>query len=186
MRICFYGCRFARSCCPCSSWRVSVSLLFTSLYTKICYCVERPRWQLTMPQAEGGPRRSSSPLGSQPRIALQYHGVQNTPLWGKQRQQPQPSKMQHIFRSNCRWGKSSVFCIWQWHQVDLGWENETMSPSLQVLSREDGNVFFTFVERFPYQHRVKIDRHLHVGANYSCPVNLHQTLSVIMCHIEYF
>ena len=66
---CFCGCRSACSCCSCSTWCVSMSLLFTSLYTKICHCVERPCWQVTMPLAEGGPHRTSSPLGAEPRIA---------------------------------------------------------------------------------------------------------------------
>ncbi len=67
-------------CCSCSSLCVSVSLLFTSLYTKICHCAERPRWQVTMPLAEGGPHRASSPLGSQPRIALPWGPLACSPI----------------------------------------------------------------------------------------------------------
>ena len=52
--VCGGCCCFAASCCSCSARRITVSLLFASMYTKICYCVERPRWQVTMAAAEGG------------------------------------------------------------------------------------------------------------------------------------
>lgn len=65
-------CRFTSSWSSCSSWCVSMLLLCTSLYTKICHCVERPCWQVTMPLAEGGPHRTSNPSGTEPRIALPW------------------------------------------------------------------------------------------------------------------
>lgn len=68
--ICFCGCCFTSASLIAPV--VSLLLLFTSLYTKICHCVERPCWQVTMPLAEGGPHRTSNPLGTEPRIALPW------------------------------------------------------------------------------------------------------------------
>lgn len=97
--LCFCGCRFACSHCS-GSWCVSVSLLFTSLYTKICHCVRRPRWQVTMPLAEGGPSRTSSPLGTEPRIELLWGSLNPITRSTNMRRRTRNTPAKHILRSN--------------------------------------------------------------------------------------